>query len=83
MIDVKEAVNAAISYVREFRDVLPDQDLRLEETELVDDGGTGVWLITLGMRKNPFSANEPYTYRQFVIDAQDGTVKSMKSRALT
>jgi hypothetical protein len=80
VIDVKQAVKAAISYVRDFRDILPDQDLRLEETELVDDGGLGaVWLITLGMRENPFSG-EDYTFRQFVVDAQDGTVKAMKSR---
>jgi len=65
---------------REFRELLPDQDIRLEETELVDDGFSPVWLITLGMRNNPFQA-EPYTYRQFAIDAADGSVKSMKTRS--
>jgi hypothetical protein len=45
MITVKDAVNSALSYVREFRSILPDQDVRLGETELGEENGRPVWLV--------------------------------------
>jgi hypothetical protein len=77
MIDVKTAVQQAIDYVREFADLLPPRDLRLEETELTDDGD---WLITLSFVENPVIQNR--SYKAFRINGETGAVISMKVRSL-
>ena len=77
MIGVKQAVAAAIEYVKDFADLLPTNDVRLEETELSDQ--QGVWRITLSLLENPIIGSR--SYKIFEIDALDGHVKSMKARS--
>jgi len=87
MIDVKSAVRTAIQYLQEFHEFIPARSLRLEETELTDDGS---WLITLSTEDPdsppvvlaPFSRSGSRIYKQFRIDADTGAVKSMKVRTL-
>ncbi|CAN7699140.1 hypothetical protein LJR220_006788 [Bradyrhizobium sp. LjRoot220] len=77
MIDVRQAVAAAIDYVKGFADLLPTKDVRLEETELSDQ--QGVWRITLSFLENQIIGSR--SYKIFEIDALDGSVKSMKARS--
>lgn len=95
LIDVRSAVEAARNYLFSMIDQLTDagqiQGLRLEETELSDDGR--YWLITLGFDRpigehlEPLQAvlnNKKYErdYRIIKIDAHSREVKSMKIREL-
>ena len=77
MIDVKQAVAAAINYVKEFSDYLPAKDVRLEETELLDQ--QAVWRITLSFLENQIIGSR--SYKAFEIDATNGQVKSMRARS--
>ena len=88
MIDVKTAVRAAMNYLQEFKEFVPAQGVRLEETEHDDKGN---WLITLSTKDEPegqlagaFGTLVPAkrSYRRFCIDAETGEVKSMKVRTL-
>jgi len=74
MINVKQAVEAAIAYTRQFADLMPTSGLRLEETELDDSG----WNITLSFVENPVLGTR--SYRVFEIDPDNGEVISMKAR---
>ncbi len=76
MIDVKQAVNAAIAYVNDFPSLLSTANVRLEETELSDT--ETYWNITLSFIENALMGTR--TYRIFKIDAETGVVKSMKAR---
>jgi len=76
MMNVKQAVAAAIAYMGEFQDLIPSQNVRLEETEL--DEKSGDWLITLSTIENPIVGSR--SYRVFYIDSDTGIVKSMKKR---
>jgi hypothetical protein len=76
MIDVRQAVAAAINYVKEFSDYLPAKDVRLEETELSEQG---VWRITLSFLENQLIGSR--SYKMFEIDANNGAVRSMKARS--
>jgi hypothetical protein len=78
MIGVKQAVGSAIDYVREFSDFLPTQDIRLEETELVEKEGNPVWLVTLSFVESRVIGSR--AYKIFEIDADNGMVNSMKVR---
>jgi hypothetical protein len=73
-MNVKDAVDVAVSYVRNFSGLLA-QDITLEETEF--DDASGYWLVTLGLREHPLTASR--SYKQFVID-EKGNVLSMKVR---
>jgi hypothetical protein len=77
MINVKQAVGAAIAYVNDFADLLPVREVRLEETEFVED--EDIWLITLSFVDNPMTGSR--SYKVFVIDALNGQIKSMKARS--
>jgi hypothetical protein len=77
MIDVKTAVRAAVDYVKEFQELIPPRELRLEETEYLD---AGLWEITLSFLENNVTGAR--SYKSFVIDAQTGEIKSMKVRSL-
>lgn len=83
MIDVKEAVKIARSYVA---DLFSDAGgLALEEVEFSEE--KGAWLITIG-----FSVREPQSpldalglkydrkYKLIHVDAETGEVKSVKIR---
>ncbi|MEX0270456.1 hypothetical protein AB3R30_15030 [Leptolyngbyaceae cyanobacterium UHCC 1019] len=92
-IDVKGAVEAANSYLQDFKDLMKIQleSLRLEEVELSEDQHE--WLITLGfdvpMKTSSLAnlmagANSLYQreYKLFKVDSETGEVKSMKIRSL-
>ena len=83
MIDVKEAAKSAIKY---FTDIYGEniRGIAVEEVEMSDD--EHYWYITIGYIDEskstgflqPFAQNR--AYKIFEIDANDGTVKSMKIR---
>jgi hypothetical protein len=76
-IPVKDAVNRARSYIRDFSDIFPSQNsLRLEETEL--DTEFDQWLITLSFDMNPLG-EERRAYKLFKIDARTGEIFAMKN----
>jgi hypothetical protein len=88
LIDVKSAVKTAMDYLAEFHDLIPVNDVRLEETEYNE--GAGEWLITLssvdsrsptGSLAAAFGGGKR-DYKIFRIDAAKGNVKSMKVRTL-
>jgi hypothetical protein len=78
MIDVKTAVREAIDYLHEFDKYISAHDIRLEETELLDDGH---WLITLSFTDDILSKQR--IYKAFRISAETGNVMSMKTPALS
>lgn len=91
MISLKEAAQAAESFVREVYAANELWSLRIEEAELSNDEKT--WLITLGWVEQairepsvffPTLKSEPIVlprvYKQFIIDADTGKVRSMKIR---
>jgi len=89
IIDVKQAVTAAIQFLQRLFPDLPD--LRLEEVELSEDGEE--WLITLGfLVKQPRTALENVLdpegvdwnriYKLVRVDAKTGHAKSMKIRSV-
>jgi hypothetical protein len=90
MIDVKQAVRSAESYARELYQQDELRHLRLEEVEMSDDGRE--WKVTLGWLEPAVSRNGlivnggvhrlPRVYKRFEVDAETGTVKSMKIRDL-
>lgn len=74
-LNVKGAVAIAMDYVRSLDDLLPANDLRLEETILQDNGR---WLITLSY-KEPGTFDER-SYKTLEIDPQQKEVLSMRIR---
>ena len=77
MIDVQTAVKAAVAYVREFQELIPPREIRLEETDHTDSGD---WLITLSFLESPITGMR--SYKVFRINGATGAVLSMKSRSL-
>ena len=89
ILNVKEAVDKAISIFRDIVDVRNVTELRLEEVELSEDGK--YWLITLGYDRakpgDPFagllgSAKREFIreYRVLKISSSTGELLSMKIR---
>jgi hypothetical protein len=78
MIDVRTAVKAAVSYLRDFDDFISAREIRLEEVELLDDGH---WQITLSFLENVLNTNR--LYKVFRVDAATGQVTSMKSLSMS
>lgn len=93
MIDAKSAVGAARTYVKDVQDILGSSldNLRLEEVELSEDERN--WLVTFGYDNpnkpenlsnlslvTPELARLAREYKVLSIDADSGSVKSMKSR---
>jgi hypothetical protein len=74
MINVKDAVQAAIGYTREFSSVMPSYDLRLEET--VFEENTGRWRVVLSFLDSPITSNR--IYKAFFIDCDTGDVLAMQ-----
>jgi len=90
MIPVKEAVKAAMQFLAETFEGETLANPRLEEIEPSDDGA--YWYITVSFfRDNPraaFAATmgvrlEGREFKTVTVDANNGTVKSMKIRQLT
>ena len=90
MIDVKQAVRSAEDYARELFDDENLRHLRLEEVELSEDGRQ--WKVTLGwvepavakpgLMINGAVHRLPRVYKLFEVDAETGSVSSMKIRSL-
>ncbi|MEW6130425.1 MAG: hypothetical protein AB1757_25550 [Acidobacteriota bacterium] len=90
MIGVKEAVSIALDNLSDFYSTAKDQfkDILLEEVELSDD--KKYWRITIGFTRPVEAANildvalrsKSYErdYKTFEIEADSGTVRSMKIR---
>ncbi len=97
-INVRDATNAAISFLGEVTDKMGRElsNIRLEEVELSEDEKT--WFITLGYDRlisreqspfeppslSNFKTSTPLKreYKIFQINSQDGAVKSMKIRVV-
>lgn len=74
-INVKGAVAIAMDYVRSLDDLLPAEQLRLEETVLQDNGH---WLITLSYR-SPGTFDER-DYKTLEVDPATKEVLAMRIR---
>lgn len=89
MLTVKEAAQTAESWVRDLYPEAELRHLRLEEVEFSDDG---CWRITLGWAEPAVGQNSltamlqpdvyalQRVYKTLEVDAESGTVKSMKIR---
>ena len=77
MMNVKQAVDAAISYVQEFADLVPSEGVRLEDTDY--DDRTNEWYITLSFVENEFTGHR--LAKLFRVDGETGVVKFVKTRS--
>ena len=75
-LNVKGAVAIAMDYVRSLEDLLPVDQLRLEETILQDNGH---WLITLSY-KEPGTFDDR-SYKILEVDPEQREVRSMRIRS--
>ena len=80
MINVKDAVNSVIAYMRDFSQYMPNSDQRLEEVAYDDEDHE--WIIVVSFRENLLSAT-PRLYKRFRIGAENGEVKSMQNERPT
>jgi len=76
MIDVRQAVQAAVEYVNSFPGLLRTSDVRLEETDY--DDKVGEFRVTLSFSENPVIGSR--SYKVFRVDGE-GRVTSMKARS--
>jgi hypothetical protein len=74
-LSVKAAVAIAMDYVRLFGDVFSDKGMRLEETELAENGN---WLITLSFLDS--DTFDTRVYKRFEVDTESKEVRSMTIR---
>ena len=75
MIDVKEAIQAAVSYFKEL--IRDDVSPSLEEVELSEN--ERFWFVTLGYPA-PFGPFGKREYKVFKVKADTGQVVAMKIR---
>ena len=89
MIEIKDAVTAAMEFARGVYDDRELRGLRLEEVEA--DLYTPAWKITLGWVEPDYQPvavlegmlsqhSAPRVYKTFLVDAKSGQVQSMKIR---
>jgi len=91
MIDAKQAVKKAVTYLNEMFDTTEFRDVFPEEVELIDDDR--FWDVTIGFLRRQVSTSEgpmaslvgptdgfKREVRVFRIDAETGNVRSMKSK---
>ncbi|MEW5927851.1 MAG: hypothetical protein AB1941_10215 [Gemmatimonadota bacterium] len=89
MIEVKDAVTAAMAFARAVYDDRELRGLRLEEVEA--DPDNPAWKITLGWIEPDYRPvailegmlsrhSAPRVYKTFLVDAETGRVQSMKIR---
>lgn len=93
-IDVRTAVNEAMTYFEEIKDLFGNDisDLRLEEIELTEE--EKYWLITISFNRKIDKKIEQMNplikmpdifereYKTWEVDAETGKVKSIKMRVL-
>jgi hypothetical protein len=76
-MNVKEAVELVLNYVRSFPELFPSDLPRLEETEIEDNGN---WSVTLSFSAPGMPYETGRFYKRFEIDAKTKEVISMKIR---
>jgi hypothetical protein len=74
-LSVKEAVAIAMDYIRSFGEFFPGRGMRLEETEIAENGN---WLVTLSFIDS--DTFDTRVYRRFEVDMRTKEVKSMTIR---
>ena len=90
LINVKNAVEAAISFAKYINEEEELDALRVEEVELSDDGE--VWLVKLGWNDPGLLENKPPSaqltnltdqlpriFKIFYVDAETGEINKMKN----
>jgi hypothetical protein len=77
MATVKDAVRAAIAYLREFSDLMPTYNVRLEETVFDDDFRR--WRIVLSYTDSPVEVNR--IHKLFIVEGESGEVLAMKAHS--
>jgi hypothetical protein len=87
MVDVKEAVAAAVVFMKHVMEPSRATDLLLEEVELARADRRQVWRVTISMPKpvafrDVVSGARDRDYKTFTVDAETGQVKSMRIREL-
>lgn len=91
MVDIKEAVEAAMKFASDTLGSVRTADLRLEEIESGTENSQEVWLITLsapdprkddtfGSLREVLGANARREYKVFAVSKMTGEVLSMKVR---
>lgn len=75
-VDVRGAVQAVLSYVKAFDDLMPTSRPRLEETYI--DEKTNNWVITVSFESNQVVLDPARIYKKFLVDRETGDVISMK-----
>jgi hypothetical protein len=86
MLDVKQAVAAAVAFMKDVLEPSRAKDLLLEEVELARADGRQVWRVTISMPtpvvlSNVLSGSRDY--KALKVDAETGQVQSMRIRELT
>jgi hypothetical protein len=76
VISIEQAVEAAITHVNKFSNLLPTGNVRLEEFDY--DEKQNEWLITLSFLESVSSGQR--SYKTVSVDASDGSLKSMRIR---
>ncbi len=90
MIDAKQAVNLAVKY---FTELSTQGGIVFEEVELAQNGGNAHWRVTLSVPRPGSSGLAAAMgesaipsllrdYKVFEIDAESGTLESVKIRKL-
>lgn len=79
-MNVKEAVGIAMDYVSSFDAVFPTRGLRLEETEIGEDGNWAVTLSFIDSDSALLDLRDTRVFKRFVIDPKGREVISMKIR---
>jgi hypothetical protein len=81
MISVQDAVKAVITYVQQFDQLMPADNMRLEEFSLDERGEN--WLITLSFYETAgtgFGQVGSRNYKTFTVSNQTNEVVAMKLR---
>ncbi len=91
MVDVKEAVNKAMDYLKDMYQIDEFKDVLLEEVDLSEDNK--FWNVTIGFtRRQESTSGGPMAtligqsaefkreFKVFQIDAESGALRSMRSR---
>jgi hypothetical protein len=73
-MDLQEAVNAVVTYINKFGNLLPTAEPRLEEFDFEPEADR--WVITMSF-DDPIAVNR--TYKTFSVNAK-GKVESMRIR---
>jgi hypothetical protein len=91
MVDVKEAVGKAMDYLKDMYQIDQFKDVLLEEVDLSEDNK--FWNVTIGFtRRQESTSGGPMAtligqstefkreFKIFQIDAENGALRSMRSR---